>query len=239
MDERLRVVFNEIKKIYDGKYGRPSASHQAADGSCHLDIGSDHGLLLRTLLRQQIVNRGIAVEKTKPPYLNSQRALAELDADVRLGNGFSVVGEGEATSLSMSGIGGATIREVLLAHPERVPKFVTLQANNHPELLRHWAIKSGFRIAAEHLTDRLFLIMTFVAQDESQSSAKNSDDAYDEFGLEAGLEFGPLLLNNRDPSLMARLCEERIYLNNLKSLCDNSRRRLQLIENLAADGWLP
>ena len=70
----------------------------------HADIGSDHGHLLKALLAAGRIQRGIAIENKRQPFLNSQTTLQGVNADVRFADGIEGLKAGEADSLSICGI---------------------------------------------------------------------------------------------------------------------------------------
>ena len=92
----------------------------------HAYIGSDHGLLLASLLGSGRIHYGIAIENKQQPYENSSATLSELAAEVRLGDGLDVLKTGEADSLSICGMGAENMIGILKRHPDRVPHTVCL-----------------------------------------------------------------------------------------------------------------
>lgn len=192
-------------------------------GGIHLDIGSDHGGLLRRLLIDGHVQQGIAVEVNLTPYQNSLRALKHHNADVRLGNGLTVIAAGEMQSLSIAGMGGRTMTKILDAHPERVCPWLFLQPNKDWARVRRWAYESHFHLVQENLTPRLFVLLAFRMEN-------SRDPIYNNLPLEAAFEFGPRLLGAADAILKSRLLEEREYFRPLANLNPEAANRLRLIE---------
>lgn len=246
MDERLKIVYREICAHY--------ARSTERRPRVHVDVGSDHALLLKSLLQNGIVDRGIAIEKTTPPLENSRRALLELPADVFLADGLAPIRPNQSTSMSISGMGGQSIVRILSLQMDRVAPVLIVQPNNAQEHVRKWARESGWNLQNEWITKRLFVVMSFQAavaensvatQDHqaatcdedtpthtyetSDSSNHTCDVAYQGLDLETAELFGPLLIRRRDPILFARLREEEVYLSGLPSLCEKTDHRLQMI----------
>jgi tRNA (adenine22-N1)-methyltransferase len=198
----------------------------------HVDIGSDHARLLVSLLQDKRIERGIAIENKQQPFENSRIALANLNADVRFGEGLDVLKPLEAQSLSVSGMGAETIVEILGAFPDRVPRDVVLQPNRRPEIVRRWALRNGFHIVDEQIVfgDRIHTIMSFRASPNS-NNLKN-DPAYKNVEREAALLFGPLLLKRADANLARQLREEENYWKRLERIAPENRKRLSIIRNL-------
>ena len=101
----------------------------------HADIGSDHGLLLASLLASGRINSGIAIENKRQPWENSTATLAGLAAEARLGDGLEVLKSGEADSLSICGMGAENMIAILERYPDRVPNTVVLQPNSRLSLI--------------------------------------------------------------------------------------------------------
>ena len=117
----------------------------------HVDIGSDHGLLLASLLGSRRIEHGIAIENKQQPWRNSRETLSGLAAEVRLGDGLEALAIGEADSLSICGMGAENMTAILEKHPDRVPAKVVLQPNSRPEIVRQWAWQAGFWLVAEQV----------------------------------------------------------------------------------------
>ena len=215
-DDRLAAVARQIRS------------------TTHIDIGSDHGGLLVTLLNQDNIKYGIAVENKQTPYDNSMRALAGLPAEVRFGDGLEPIEVGEACSLSICGIGAEGIRDILMANPGRIPPHVILQVFHKPEIIRKWALENCFHLLNDHRTagKRSFTIMSFV------KSKDTNDPAYVNLNREAALLFGPFTLNRQDEQFDDRLRREEAWWRRLDRLTPSSAKRLQLIRSLMDDRQL-
>lgn len=213
LDERLKVVARQIR------------------GACHVDVGADHGHLLKALIKAGRIERGIAIENKRQPFLNSQATLAGLPADVRFGEGLTPLAVDEADSLSICGMGGESIVRILLEFPDRVPALVVLQPNKRPERVRQWGLHSGYQLLNEPRTagQRAFQILVFAR------SAEPSDPAYHAVDREAALLFGPLNLRHRDPQFLEALREERRYLAQLDRLDRHAASRLAAINRVVAE----
>jgi tRNA (adenine22-N1)-methyltransferase len=191
----------------------------------HVDIGSDHGHLLVALLKSRRIERGIAIENKDQPFRNSQLSLTGLCCDVRLGDGLSVLRTNEADSLSICGMGGQSIVNILRAHPVRVPDRIVLQPNRRSDVVRRWAKLSGFRLVEETIVlgHWAYDVMTF------EKSMSLDDPSYDGIDSELGLWFGPLNLKRNDPLFQERLEQEREYFGRMERLSPDSERRLAMI----------
>ena len=169
------------------------AVEQRIRANVHVDIGSDHGKLLLSLLQKQQINRGIAIESNQRPFQNSTEALrvffpprpadgvAPGIAEVRFGDGLAALQPREADSLSICGLGGRAIVRILSKHPDRVPKQLVVQPNNRPEDVRKWALANGFRLLDEVIVgdEREFIVLTFQRHIKNAKNQKSESRASD------------------------------------------------------------
>lgn len=201
--------------------------------STHVDIGSDHGGLLASLLQSGRIEYGIAIENKQQPYENSARALANLAADVRFGDGLAAFKTDEAESLSICGMGAESIEKILEAFPQRVPDRVVLQPNGKPEIIRRWAWKNHFHLCDEQITwgHPPYTILSFQRATERSGNSPN-DPAYENVDHQAAILFGPLTLKRDDPRITDHLRDEENYWSQFSQLEPHRVQRLAVIRNL-------
>ncbi|MEO1528832.1 MAG: class I SAM-dependent methyltransferase [Planctomycetota bacterium] len=203
----------------------------------HADVGSDHGHLLAALLASGRVERGIAIENKKQPLENSRATLQGYPAEVRFGDGLESLRTGEVDGLSVCGMGGETIVEILRRFPDRVPERVVLQPNRRPERVREWGLQAGYRLVEEQIVFGHWPYQIIALQ--RMDTPKASDPAYDGLDHRAALLFGPLNLKRGDERWFTRLREEREYLRRLDVLGEEARDRLEAINRLLFPGTKP
>ena len=197
LDARLHAVADEIARL---------------GVSVHTDIGSDHARLPLYLLQENIVQKIIAVEKHQQPFERSLRALREVDAEVRLGDGLEPLEANETDSLSMSGMGAPLMVRILQRCPQKVPDHLVLQSNASPESLRCWALQNGYHLANEQMVAGFwrYTVLAF-------SRKPGWDKAYDGVPRDLALRYGPLLLKRKHPLLLEELQHQRHCLSNIAS----------------------
>lgn len=200
-----------------------------AVGPIHVDIGSDHGYLLANLLRSGQIERGIAIENKQAPLRNSIRTLADLNCDIRMGDGLAVLEPGEADSLSICGMGATSVVQILGAFPRRIPNRLVVQPNRRAELVRRWAMDHRFHLIAETIVrePRSYEVIAF-----DRSHTGGGDPAYQAVDRELGLIFGPLNLQRSDDRFQQQLREEFEYLRGFGRLSAESRQRLDQIRSV-------
>ncbi len=230
LDQRLRAVARQIH------------------WRTHADIGSDHGHLLKALLKAGRIERAIAIENKVSPWENSRRTLSGLSADVRLADGLAGLSQAEADGLSISGMGGAAITRILDAFPDRVPPTIVLQPNCKADHIRRWAISHRYNLVDEILVPgpikrgklglrRRFVVMRFEKSAAEWTTAGAFDDeAYAGLDREAALLFGPRLMRAFDREFADSLTEERAYLKSLPCVTNKTAQRLAAIERIGSKG---
>jgi len=196
--------------------------------SVHADIGSDHAHLLKALLASGRIERGIAVENKLQPFYNSQATLVGYNSEIRFGDGLEVLKAGEADSVSVCGMGGPRIVQILSAFPDRVPPQVVVQPNTRADIVREWGLDSGYHLVDEQIAHGHwpYQILSFSRRGDCP------DSAYAGLDRNAALQFGPWVIRQSSSDFLARLHEERDYLRGLKHLEPNSQLRLEAIEFL-------
>lgn len=199
---------------------------QEIQAQTHADIGSDHALLPRYLLATGRVQRVIAVEKNQGPWENSRRALQDLNAEVRLGDGLGALRAGEADSLSLSGMGAKRMVRILSAHPANMPLRVVVQPNDSAEPLRRWALDVGLGLLNEQMVEGFwrYTILSFGVGDSA---------TYGDLPIEIALRFGPILLKQKHPLLKADLHNQWQNLKRLEQV-EGVRLELAYIEQALA-----
>ena len=211
---------------------------QQIRSNTHVDIGSDHGGLLASMLGSGRVKYGIAIENKRQPFENSARALAGLPAEVRFGDGLHVLQSGEADSLSICGMGAESMLRILTAFPDRVPDHEVLQPNQKPELIRRWALNAGFHLVDEQIArgHLPYAILSF----RRSNDCRTMDPAYQNVNQQAALLFGPHVLKRDDRQFDAQLLEEETYWSQFERLEPERRERLEIIRQLlSARGLTP
>lgn len=235
LDQRLRYVASQIR------------------WRTHADIGSDHGHLLKALLKSGRIEHAIAIENKTRPWENSRRTLAELSAEVRLADGLAGLSVGEVDGLSLCGMGGPAIARILDRHPERVPNTLILQPNCKAELVRRWAMRRCYDLVDESmamgslkrvkfargiastpsLTRHHFVILRFEKSEWQTSSRQpHHDAAYEGLDREAAILFGPRLIRAWHSDFVESLQNEQAYLSSLVRRGDEAAQRLAAIKRL-------
>lgn len=193
----------------------------------HADIGSDHGYLLKSLLSAGRIKRGIAIENKKQPFANSKATLDGLSAEPRLADGLHGLAADEVDSLSICGMGGPLMVDILNQFPDRVPPVVVLQPNREVNRVRQWGLDAGYHLVDEQMVigQRVFEILHF-------QRSSDADLAYKDVDLVAALLLGPHHLKRWTPTFVQRLVDQQQYLQKLDGRNKTTQLRLDVITSV-------
>ena len=122
------------------------------------DIGSDHGYLPAALALQGQIEYAVAGEVVRGPYENAvseikKLALAKI-IQARLADGLEAIKDSDhINTITIAGMGGALITQILDAHPEKLAGVtrLILQPNVGEARLREWLMNHQFQIMAERM----------------------------------------------------------------------------------------
>ena len=157
------------------------------------DIGSDHGYLPIYLVGERIIPHAIAADIGKGPLesaaLNVRKYHLEDKIELRLGNGLEVLLPNQVSCVTICGMGGGLICEILNNSPQITASLqrLVLAPNVGAHLVRHWAGENGWQITAEELIEEDGHFYPIIRLEKGEMAE-----------LSAAEEFaGPLLLKNK------------------------------------------
>ncbi len=125
------------------------------EGKTVADIGTDHAYLLARLLKEGKIKRGIAADLRKGPLENARKTLVDCGQleNVRLvlSDGLDEIKKGECDDITIAGMGGILIKEILERTDWIFDKNIHIiaQPMTHGEVLRKFLVENGFVIDKE------------------------------------------------------------------------------------------
>ena len=123
------------------------------------DIGTDHAYLPTYLVEKNIIEKAIASDIAQGPYQQACETISmhglKNKIEARLGSGLTSLKPGEATCLTICGMGASTSIESFEEAPLVLAsaKQLVLQPMNGAASLRKWLGEHGWVIDAELLVD--------------------------------------------------------------------------------------
>lgn len=188
-------------------------------GSRVADIGSDHALLPVYLIQSERSPSAIAGELNQGPYEAARKQTADAGLtsriNVRRGDGLAVLQPGEADTVTIAGMGGSLMRDILEAGYEAgklhgVSELV-LQPNVGEDQVRSWLIKRDWCLQAEAILEedgKIYEVLHAFKAENKEEAERYNKALYDSSFLSLSLDhaaayaqlvqMGPYLL--RKPS---------------------------------------
>ena len=169
------------------------------------DIGADHGKLIISLVKDNIVSYAQAVENKPGPYQRLASAIKkeglEDKIEVLLSDGIKDVNENIDT-LIIAGMGGDLIIDILNAHLERSKNIKYIIADPHTSIdkVRRYIVKLGFKIEQEEIIEdskKYYEIIRF--------KKSNDEIIYNELDY----IYGPILRTSKNKTFLKKHQERK------------------------------
>ena len=185
------------------------------------DIGTDHGFVPIWLVKSGIIPAAIAMDINRGPLERAQEHIAQAGLDrfiqTRLSDGLAGLGEGEADSILIAGMGGALTVRILEKDPpsDLGAAELILQPQSEIGKVREYLCTSGWKIDAEDmvLEEGKYYPMMHCVRGEMTLTPEEA-------------EFGPCLIASGNPVLMKYLgFREKVLRSNLESLQNSDSER--------------
>lgn len=205
------------------------AAHMPA-GARLADIGSDHAYLPVALLRRGAIAMAVAGEVALTPFRAAERTVGENGLEqqisVRLANGLaSIEPEDGITAISLCGMGGETIRDILDSGKARLSgqERLILQPNGGEQPLRQWLMENDYRILCEEVLRENRFYYEIIVAERTGPVTYTAEELY----------FGPLQLQARTPIFLAKW--QRLLRQKQKTLTSFAKARQAVPEEKLQD----
>lgn len=225
-------------------------------GSRLADIGSDHALLPSFLAERGVVSFAVAGELNPGPFEAAGKQVREAGLagliSVRRGDGLEVVRPGEVDTVTIAGMGGNLITQILSAGAaegklQGVRRLI-LQPNVGEEAVRRWLSGNGWFLAGEQILEedgKTYEVLWAVPADPGQSGRGNSAlyvpwelSGFGTVGEDLQYRFGPYLMRDVSPVFIRKWEREIRKLERIASQLEESRleeaaaKRQQMLEDI-------
>ncbi|MGA9290107.1 MAG: tRNA (adenine(22)-N(1))-methyltransferase TrmK [Anaerobacillus sp.] len=140
------------------------------EGSRVADIGSDHAYLPCYLMNHNRISGAVAGEVNEGPYQSAinqvKRSGFTNEITVRKGNGLEVISSGEVDVITIAGMGGQLIRDILIEGRDKLEnvKRLVLQPNVAAHLLRERLAELGWELVDERILEednKIYEVLVF------------------------------------------------------------------------------
>ena len=210
------------------------------EGAKFADIGSDHAYLPCYAVLSGKAKAAIAGEVVEGPYQSAKKQV-ELQnlvgkISVRKGNGLEVISPGEVDCITIAGMGGTLIVNILDAGKEKLPgvRRLILQPNVGAASVRSWLIENGWRLTAEEILEEGGVIYEVLVAEPGDPLSP-----YEGKERDASLLMGPFLMEEKSAVFKKKWENEannwRKILTNLQSAADtpeNQRKRAEFARKI-------
>lgn len=140
LTDRLQIIANQIEQ-----------------SETMADVGTDHGFLPIYLwercLSPEVIMTDISSGSLEKARRECCRLYPDISFDFRLGDGITVLEEGEVDVIVLAGMGGVLMTEILADDLKKTRSFkkIILQPRTGQGVLRRWLIEHNFIISRESL----------------------------------------------------------------------------------------
>ncbi|TNF07749.1 MAG: SAM-dependent methyltransferase, partial [Bacillota bacterium] len=127
-----------------------------------LDIGTDHGLVLKKAFEKGYIQEAIASDINEKPLNQARRNLKNYPVHYVTSDGFLAINESFDLAV-IAGMGAYLICDILNHAPKHDVTYI-LQANDKHEILRKYLMDHGFKIIDEYLVDDKFPYLILIVK---------------------------------------------------------------------------
>lgn len=188
-------------------------------GGVLADVGTDHGYIPIALIQRQKIKSAIAMDINKGPLARAQDNIASAQLgdyiQTRLSDGVAALGEGEADSILIAGMGGELVIHIL-SEGEKVCKAASeliLQPQSDIRKVREYLRLHHYKIVDEDMIceDGKYYPMMRVINVELDNAWMKMDE---QTRVACDI-YGPLLLRNGNPVLRRFLVRQHRQLTQI------------------------
>ena len=175
------------------------------DGKTVCDVGTDHAYLAAELLRKERCQHVIASDIGEGPLQAARRTLEQAGllqrATLLLSDGLEQVDGTDVSHVVIAGMGGETIRTVLLSGAEKLCGAVlVLSSHTEQPLVRRTLPEIGYHIVQEKLCQAAGRFYIFWRAEPGQAEGWTAEEVH----------YGRLLWVQNPPKMLLDYCRYRI-----------------------------
>ncbi len=171
---------------------RLSAIYDMVPYGVACDVGADHGKLIISLLENNKISKGVAVENKKGPFDRLNKAIIESGHQdlilVQFADGISKL-PSDVNTVIIAGMGGFSILKILEKDISKLPNVqsIIVDAHNSIDIVRRGIVKLGYRIVMEKVIFEDDIYYEIIRFDKGQANYDELDYLY-----------GPILRKEKD-----------------------------------------
>ncbi|MEW9049600.1 MAG: tRNA (adenine(22)-N(1))-methyltransferase TrmK [Neobacillus sp.] len=169
------------------------------------DIGSDHAYLPCYLVKNNEVTFAIAGEVVAGPYQSAKKNVQaeglEGIVSVRMGDGLEVIENDEVDCITIAGMGGTLITNILDAGKLKLGSVtrLVLQPNINAMAIRQWFMENGWQLIAEEILEEDGKIYEVLVGEKG-----TPEKPYDKEQIDMELLLGPCLKKQKNQAFIKK-----------------------------------
>lgn len=186
------------------------------------DIGTDHGYIPIYACKSLKIDKAIACDINKGPLLNAKINISNYNMsnyiETRLGSGLTPLNNGEVQTVTIAGMGGDLIIDILKASKDILPSLsqIIVQPQSSICKVREYMHSIGYKIFNEN----------FIKEEDKYYTVVNCVKGEEEAYSFAEYAFGKVLIQKKEPLFIDFIKEEKfkfeailnkMELNNVKT----------------------
>lgn len=177
-----------------------------------LDIGTDHGLVLKYAFDMGYIKNGIASDLREKPLISAKNNLKDYPCEFILSNGFSNIKK-DFDCCVICGMGSHLISEILSDSPNNNAHYI-LGTNDKEDELREYLSNNNFKILDEYIIfDKFYYIFMKVTKTATKQKLSKED-----------IILGPVLKTKKNS--VDYYQQKAIYLKDLIAKVDQQKAQL-------------
>ncbi|WP_216830036.1 tRNA (adenine(22)-N(1))-methyltransferase [Alkalihalobacterium elongatum] len=203
------------------------------EGAKVADIGSDHAYLPSYLYINGQISFAVAGEVNEGPFQSAVSQVEKLGisdkVQVRKGNGLEVISSNEVDHITIAGMGGALITDILEAGSDKLHgvKRLILQPNVMVERIRIWLRTNGWELIEEVILEEDEKIYEVLVAERGNGDEPYSDDK------ELELLLGPFLMKEKSSPFIKKWESEVHSWKRILNQFEQARETTEVIEKKA------
>ncbi|MFD3447703.1 tRNA (adenine(22)-N(1))-methyltransferase [Microbacteriaceae bacterium 4G12] len=172
------------------------------------DIGSDHAYLPCYAVLTGLVTSAVAGEVVEGPFQSAKSKVEQYELQskiaVRKGNGLDVIAPKEVDVITIAGMGGALIRDILERGKDKLEGVtrLVLQPNIGAHNIRQWLIENNWELIREKILKEDGKIYEILVAEKGEANSPYSDEK------ERELLMGPFLLQEKSAVFIEKWSHE-------------------------------
>jgi len=211
-----------------------TVAHEIPNGSKIADIGSDHAYLPCYAALQGLISYAVAGEVNEGPFQSAKNQVEKLNLNdrikVRKGNGLEVIERDEVNVITIAGMGGPLISEILEAGKDKLNGIerLILQPNIGAKSIRLWLLENDWELIKEHILEEDQKIYEILVAEKGNPLKPYRIENKSE--SESDLLLGPFLMKEKNEAFRKKWSHELLKWKKITRQIDQKAQNEDTVE---------